>query len=79
MVTKLYPKKTCERWFDRFKNGNLNVKNNDHPGQPKKLDEVLQALLDEDDRQTQKQLGRKHSCVYGGISWVCCTMNSCNQ
>lgn len=54
---KTISQKTCERWFDRFKNGNFNVKDNDHPGQPKKFeDAVLQALLDEDDRQTQKQL-----------------------
>ena len=49
-------KDICERWFRGFKNGNFKVAdkemNNEKP--PKKFEDVeLQALLDEDDSQTQ--------------------------
>ena len=49
--------KTCERWFQRFKIGDFDVANKEHGKPPKKYEDVeLQALLDEDDSQTQKQL-----------------------
>lgn len=49
--------KTCERWFNRFKNGNFNLEDAEHPGQPKKFEDTdLEALLKEDDAQTQQHL-----------------------
>jgi hypothetical protein len=49
--------KTCERWFQRFKTGEFDVKDKARPGQPKKVEDAdLQALFDEDSSQTLKQL-----------------------
>lgn len=49
--------KTCERWFYQFKMGDFNVNDKEHPGPSKKFEDTdLQALLDEDDAQTQQQL-----------------------
>nr|KAF6387346.1 hypothetical protein mMyoMyo1_007855 [Myotis myotis] len=51
---------TCERWFKRFKSDDFDVKDKEHPGQPKKFeDQQLQALLDEDACQTQELLSER--------------------
>lgn len=50
-------KTTCRDWFRRFKRGNFDVKDEERPGRPKKFEDTeLQALLDEDSCQTQRQL-----------------------
>ena len=51
---------TCERWFRRFKNGDFKVADKKH-GKPSKIfeDVQLQALFDENDLQTQKQLAKQ--------------------
>lgn len=47
----------CERWFKQFKDGDFSVEDKQHGKPPKKFEDVeLQALLDEDSSQTQKQL-----------------------
>ena len=44
-------KKTCGRWFARFRSGDFHLEDKERPGQPKKLeDEKLQALLVTADR-----------------------------
>ncbi|GFX02377.1 mariner Mos1 transposase [Trichonephila clavipes] len=45
----------CYRWFEKFQNGNFDVRN-EELGRPSKIfeDVELQALLDEDDDQTQE-------------------------
>lgn len=48
---------TCKEWFRRFRSGDFDVCDKERPGQPKHFeDPELQALLDEDPCQTQKQL-----------------------
>jgi transposase len=48
---------TCRDWFRRFKNKDFDVEDKERSGQPKKFEDTeLQALLDEDDTQTQEQL-----------------------
>lgn len=48
---------TCERWFKRFKNDDFRVTDNERPGRTSAFeDQEMQALLDEDACQTQKQL-----------------------
>lgn len=43
--------------FRRIKTGDFDIKDKEIPDQPKKLeDKELQALLDEDDTQTQQQM-----------------------
>lgn len=52
--------KTCERWFQRFKSGDFDVDDKEHGKPPKRYEDAeLQALLDEDDAQTQKQLAEQ--------------------
>ena len=49
--------RACQKWFKRFKEGDLDLDNKDRGKPPKRFkDEELQALLDEDDTQTQQQL-----------------------
>ena len=44
-------------WFKKFKSGDFDVRNEKHGKPPKKFeDSELQALLDENDAQTQQQL-----------------------
>jgi len=49
--------KSCREWFRRFKVGDFNVEDKPRSGQPKKFeDKELEALLEEDQSQTQEQL-----------------------
>ena len=42
-------KRTCQKWFARFKSGDFGLEDEERPGQQKKFeDEELDALLDED-------------------------------
>ncbi|EGI58037.1 Mariner Mos1 transposase [Acromyrmex echinatior] len=53
---------TCERRFRRFKSGDFDVADKEHGKSSKRYEDVeLQALLDEDDSQTQKQLAEQLS------------------
>jgi histone-lysine N-methyltransferase SETMAR len=48
---------TCKRWFQQFRDKDFDLRNEERGRPPKKFeDSGLQALLDEDDTQTQKQL-----------------------
>ena len=49
--------RTCQKWFARFKSGDFGLEDEERPVQLKKFkDEELEALLDEDCCQTQKEL-----------------------
>lgn len=61
--------KTCETWFRRFKSGDYDVSDRAKPGGPKKYEDAdLQALLDEDPNQTQKQLAEVLEVTQESIS-----------
>jgi len=60
--------KTCERWFQRFKIGDFDVADKEHGKSPKNENMELQALLDEDDSQTQKQLAEQLSVCQQVVS-----------
>lgn len=48
---------TCENWFRRFKSEDFDLEDKERPGQPKKFeDKEMEALLDEDQCQTLKEL-----------------------
>ena len=48
---------SCFNWFQRFQSGDFDLKDKERPGQPKKFEDAeLQALLDENAVQTQKEL-----------------------
>ncbi|KAJ0171077.1 hypothetical protein K1T71_013276 [Dendrolimus kikuchii] len=49
--------RTCREWFQKFKNGVLDVKDKYRSGRPKIYeDAALEKLLEEDSSQTQKEL-----------------------
>ena len=49
--------KSCREWFRRFKNGDFSVEDKPRSGQPKKFeDKELEALLEENQSQTQEEL-----------------------
>lgn len=48
---------TCRDWYRRFKSGDFDTNDKERPGQPKKFEDLeLEALLNEDSRQTQSEL-----------------------
>ena len=49
---------TCKRWFQRFRNIDFDVRNEEERGRPPKKfeDAELQAILDVDDTLSQKQM-----------------------
>lgn len=50
-------RRSCFNWFQRFQSGDFDLKDKERPGQPKKFEYAeLQALLDENAVQTQKEL-----------------------
>lgn len=59
----------CREWFRRFKSGDFGVEDRERPGQPKKFEDAeLEALLDEDDGQTQEQLAEQLNVTQACIS-----------
>jgi len=49
--------RSCREWFQKFKNGEFDVKDKERSGRPKVYEDAeLEALLDEDSCQTQKEL-----------------------
>ena len=67
MLVKVYgdtapTDKSCREWFRRFKDGNFSVEDKPRSGQPKKFeDQELEALLEEDQSQTQEKLAESFS------------------
>ncbi|KAG5318842.1 MOS1T transposase, partial [Pseudoatta argentina] len=60
---------TCERWFRRLKSGDFDVADKDHGKPSKRYENVeLQALLDENGSQTQKQLTEQLSVSQQAVS-----------
>ena len=56
-------------WFRRFKSDDFDVEDKERSGQPRAFeDEELQALVDEDPCQTQKQLAEALNCAQSVIS-----------
>ena len=63
--------RTCQKWFARFKSADFGLEDEEHPGQPKKVeDEELEALLDEDCCQIQEELAESLGVTQADISKV---------
>ena len=62
-------KSQCFEWFKQFRSGNFDVRNEERGRPPKKFqDSELQALLDEDDAQTQQQLADQLNVTREAVS-----------
>jgi histone-lysine N-methyltransferase SETMAR len=62
-------KSTCQVWFQRFKDGDFDLNDKEHGRPSKKFEDIeLQALLDEDDTQTQQQLADTLNVAQKSIS-----------
>jgi histone-lysine N-methyltransferase SETMAR len=60
---------TCKRWFQRFRDNDFDVRNEERGRPPKKFEDTdLQALLDEDDTLTQKQMAKMLNVTQPSIS-----------
>jgi len=63
-----FGKSQCFKWFKKVKSGDFDVRN-EKRGKPKKFeDSELQALLDEDDAQTQQQLADQLNVIREAVS-----------
>jgi len=61
--------KSCREWFRRFKNGDFSVESKFRSGQPKKFeDKELEALLEEDQSQTQEELAESLGVTQQAVS-----------
>ena len=59
----------CRDWFRRFKDGHFNLSDKKRENRPRKVeDHELQALLDEDDTQSQKMLDEQSTVTQPPIS-----------
>lgn len=62
-------KRTCENWFKQFREGIYDVADTEREGRPKTFeDEDLEALLDEDNTQTQSELATALNITQQGVS-----------
>ena len=61
--------KSCRKWFRRFKDGDFSVEDKPRSGQPKKFeDKELEALLEEDQSQTQEELAESSGVTQQAVS-----------
>ena len=68
MVT-LLQLKSCREWFRRFKDEDFSVEDKTRSEQPKKFeDKELEALLEEDQSQTQEELAESLGVTQQTIS-----------
>lgn len=57
LCPEYYPDiRVCQKQFARFKSGNFDVKNKERLEQPKKFDEKLETLFDQNSCQMQHEL-----------------------
>jgi len=70
MVTLLQLKyKSCREWFRCFKDGDFSIEDKPNSGQPKKFeDKELEALLEEDQSQTQEKLAESLGVTQQSVS-----------
>ncbi|EGI67651.1 Mariner Mos1 transposase, partial [Acromyrmex echinatior] len=61
--------KSYREWFRRFKDGDFSVEDKPRSGQPKKFeDKELEALLEEDQSQTQEELAESLGVIQQAVS-----------
>jgi len=59
----------CRDWFCRFNDDNFDLSDKKHENRPRKIENCqLQALLDEDDIQSQKMLAEQLGVSQAAIS-----------
>ena len=62
-------KRTCLKWFARFRSGDFGLEDEERPAHPKKFeDEELESLLDGDCWQTQEELAESLGVTQAAIS-----------
>ena len=63
--------RSCREWFQKFKNGEFDIEDKERSGRLPKVyeDAELEALLDEDSCQTQKELALTLGVIQQTISY----------
>lgn len=60
--------RTAQRWFERFREGNFDLKSTPRSGRPSSFDEDrLNTLIHEDPRQTTRELAVKMGCNHATV------------
>ncbi|GFT71792.1 histone-lysine N-methyltransferase SETMAR [Trichonephila clavipes] len=50
--------RTCQRWFSKFRSGDLSVQESDRSGRPSKIDNVLRSMLENNLHNKSRNCGR---------------------
>ena len=59
---------TAQHWFNRFKNGNLELNDLPRPGRPLEVDvDHLKQLIEQDPRLTSRCLAEQLGCSHTGV------------
>ena len=60
---------TCKRWYQKFRQGDFSLKDESRAGRPEKIEtDELQALLDINSTQTEKELAEQLGVMQQAIS-----------
>ena len=60
---------TCKRWYQKFRQGDFSLKDESRAGRPEKIEtDELQALLDINSAQTEKELAEQLGVTQQAIS-----------
>ena len=61
--------RTCQNWFAKFRDGNFELGDSPRSGRPAEVDiDQVEALIEEDPRQSTYELAKKLSCSQSSIS-----------
>ncbi|GFU27078.1 histone-lysine N-methyltransferase SETMAR [Trichonephila clavipes] len=52
--------RTCQRWFSKFRSGDLSVQESDRSGRPSKIDnDVLRSMLENNPHLTSREIAEE--------------------
>jgi len=61
-------KSTCDRWFVRFRSGDMSLQDKPRVGRPSTIDDdVVESLLRTNPRQTTRELAEQLDCAHGTV------------
>ncbi|GFY35330.1 histone-lysine N-methyltransferase SETMAR [Trichonephila clavipes] len=59
---------SCQRWFNKFRSGDLSLQENDRSGRPSKIDnDVLRSMLENNPHLTSREIAEEFGCWHTTI------------